>query len=340
MSERFEHHTVHVFTGTGMCNPSQYKYFPPACVHDQIGDMNEKLEELMEKQMEGVYEEVRKQMVERVGNKARTGDEFSVLPVKKADGATKTQNLAWEDSTGGVGHVGDKRKEKEGVGAGDHITDEMVREALRNDLCDKRRFPKSLVILDDVVDAESIRHAPALNKLAISGRHWGFTVIILSQCICGSGSVPPIIRVNSDFIISVYNPRSLNERKLLQDQYLTPTGADPKAGLKLLTDITRMPYRNIVIDVCNPNATAFAEFISYYGPVPEPPDNVSKKFKMGTKEQWEEPLPGDRVPKFNENKDGSIGSKRRRIENVNAGRFHFLERTEFGAKSKFFGTVF
>lgn len=169
------------------------------------------------------------------------------------------------------------------------LSDADILELRRQGKIDESRFPRRLIILDDVVNESSIRFSPNLNKLAVSGRHIFITCIILSQCVCGSGSVPPIIRRNSDYIMVVGHPRSVHERKLLAVDYLTISngkGASEQA-LRLLADITKVKYRIFVIDVTNSTATQYNQYLFQYGPVPCPPNNVSANFKLGTAEQWE-----------------------------------------------------
>ena len=223
------------------------------------------------------------------------------------------------------------------------VTDEMIDEVLRSGDFDKSRMPRKLVILDDVVHDNIVRRSPELNRLAVSGRHWFFSVIILSQCVCGSASVPPIIRHNSDYIMIVYNPRQKQERKLLLEQYLTPASASEKDGLQLMSDITRVPFRALVVDVTNSVATQYAEFVYSYGPVPPPPDNVSDSFRLGTDEQWQKRLPGQRDAKFtHEDIPKPRVMKRGNIHGLDGGRFIDVKRTNFGegASANFFDTIF
>lgn len=140
-----------------------------------------------------------------------------------------------------------------------------------------------LVILDDCVSEEKIRHSPSLNTLAVAGRHINISVIILSQVVTGSGSVPPIIRTQADAIFVVANPRSEIERKLIAEQYLTAenTFAGKQKGLQVLGAATSTQYRALVILTTDSSARRFTEYLSVYGPVPE-----RVELKLGTEEQW------------------------------------------------------
>ena len=54
--------------------------------------------------------------------------------------------------------------------------------------------PDILVIMDDVCSEESIRHSRAMGTVAMNGRQYRMSVIILSQMVAGSGSIPPRVR--------------------------------------------------------------------------------------------------------------------------------------------------
>lgn len=380
MRERFEHHTVTVFSGTAGAHPSQYKYFPPASVKADIGMLEQDLAELMDKQMENVHKEVRRQLFARRGGAKLTREsdgKTQMVHTKQGSGDGSgarafEKTLPADEKKKNLARSKRKRSEKEDIlvggsdknkkyvvrngrlveqtpqttlelignskkmrsdgdeasneddgdeGAESTITDDMVYQALRDDDYEKSLMPHQLIILDDVVDDNKVRYAPTLNKLAVSGRHWFFSVIILSQAVAGSGSVPPIIRINTDCVILVYNPRSMNERKLLSEQYLTPAGADSKQGLMLMSEITRVPYRAMVIDSVNPNSRAYKDFIFMYGPVPAPPGNVDPDFRMGTEKQWNMPIPGMRTPVFDRGQE-IFGHRSSENSNyINSGRF-------------------
>lgn len=161
-----------------------------------------------------------------------------------------------------------------------------------------------LVILDDCVSEEKIRHSPSLNTLAVAGRHINISVVILSQVVTGSGSVPPIIRTQADAIFVVANPRSEVERKLLAEQYLTAENsfAGKQKGLQVLGAATSTQYRALVILTTDSSARRFTEYLHTYGPVPE-----HVELKLGTDEQWaDEGVKKRKVIKKNEKYEKSL----------------------------------
>lgn len=145
--------------------------------------------------------------------------------------------------------------------------------------------PPILIILDDCVSHETIRHSPSLNTLAVAGRHINISVIILSQVVTGSGSVPPIVRTQADAIFVVANPRSEVERKLIAEQYLTAEASygNKAKGLSVLGAATSTQYRALVITTTDSSARRYIEYLFLYGPVPE-----QVELKLGTDEQWAE----------------------------------------------------
>lgn len=142
-----------------------------------------------------------------------------------------------------------------------------------------------LIVLDDVVNETTVRNSRALNYLAIAGRHLKATVIILSQTIAGSGSVPPIIRTNADAIMMCTLPKASRERDLICEYYLMASARLNKSMCyKIIEQITSQPYRMVVIALYKTHARKITDFVFEYGPVPFPA--ATPDFKIGTEEQW------------------------------------------------------
>lgn len=122
----------------------------------------------------------------------------------------------------------------------------------------------------------------------VAGRHINISVVILSQVVSGSGSVPPIVRTQCDAIFVVANPRSEKERALLAEQYLTATNSfnSKGKGLEVLAAITDVQYRALVILTTDSSARRFEDYLLKYGPVND--DEVEKEFRLGTPDQWED----------------------------------------------------
>lgn len=306
MKDRFKLTQVHVFSGTADENPAQWKNFPPGFVSSDISNIDVHIGDILRQQQEQIREEVQNQVRQKRirvdGGKKRKKGAESFEPGKRMSQPVSKEPAVHNDTA---------KYEQDpyvSVTAGhDYIqlTDSQINELRRSGKIDESRFPRRLLVLDDVVNENRIRHSANLNKLAVSGRHIFISCIILSQSVTGSASVPPIIRRNSDYIMVVGYPRSIHERKMLADEYLT-IGNEGDAGaktLRILKDVTQMPYRAFIISVINNTATEYNQFLFHYGPVPPPPRNVSKKFRLGTPEQWEFKLHhGDREPEYTEDK--------------------------------------
>lgn len=148
--------------------------------------------------------------------------------------------------------------------------------------------PQILIIMDDVVNENSIRHSPHLNFLAVSGRHINASVFILSQMMSGSGNVPPAVRTQCDAIIVVCQPRSIGERKKIAEEYLTTENKKDSltGGLQTLNAITAVKHRAMVVLTTDPHIRVQRGFLYWYGPVPHPL-TVPPNFSIGTDKQWE-----------------------------------------------------
>lgn len=316
MKERFKYTQVHVFSGTADENPAQWKNFPPGYVTADIANIDVHIGDILRQQQEQIRQEVQNQIShkQRQHTTLKRGRNQHALPSKKRRGELSKVGIEPEVQNDTTVYENDEFTD---ISRGDdiyQITTSQINDLRRKGKIDESRFPRRLIVLDDVVNENRIRYSPNLNKLAVSGRHIFITCIILSQSVTGSASVPPIIRRNSDYIMVVGYPRSVNERKMLADEYLTignETDAKEKS-LRVLKDVTQKQYRAFVINVTNSTATEFNQFLFSYGPVPPPPRNVTKSFKMGTKDQWDFKLHhGDRDDEYSEKDKNKPPSKPR-----------------------------
>jgi len=366
MNSRFEKHKVFVFTGTGDDNPLQWKNFPLSSVNTDISNIDRSIGEIIENQRSDIKEEVKRQISAKNMNASRNppddgkkvDKEESREAFEASKGKKKRKNGKDDDGKKKKkkrNARGNEEKEKEGVSVvpvepdkgpdndldrfpGElrnmrrddrPLTDADIMRIRRDGNIDDSTMPHVLVILDDVVNDSSIRHSPNLNKLAVSGRHLFITAIILSQCVCGSGSVPPAIRINSDYVLVVGNPRSKNERQLLLEQYLSISNerANGLEGLRIMADVTRVKFRILAINVASSTATHFRDYLYKYGPVPSPPDNVSEDFRMGTEKQWEADVSGERKPAFTNSDFLKDPPKAPNLQAIDSGRFSVGHRS-------------
>jgi len=342
MKARFEKHKAFVFCGTGCDNPKQWRNFPISSVKTDISKIDGEIAKIIEKQREDIHEEVRRQFSEKrmklpgapdqnrdgkVQNETLSGLNDNVKKKKpkqrKRKRGSNTDVIPEEGEKGPdndlerfPGELHQSLRENRSLSVED------IMRIRREEELDETLFPHVLIILDDVVSENTIRHYPHLNQLAVSGRHLFITVIALSQCVCGSGSVPPTIRINSDYVMIVKNPRQFSERIMLKEQYLTAgneknSGAD---GLRILEEVTGVKYRVLAVNVAA-DGNRFKDYLYTYGPVPEPPKHISRGFRLGTEKQWEEDEKSKREPQFTSKDFLKDPPKGPDLQAIDSGRF-------------------
>lgn len=302
---RIQAHQVFLFSQTCGVNSEQYEYLPGGewKVDDiSSGNLEVKLKEIIDSQKEKL-----------VGSEEQTGDGSK----KRGHCDNKRSRESEEkkdDKKGG------KKKRKRGrpkkseakepdqakdpVGYSRHLksdthanmraqkgpgvdVEELIKEAEETEKT-VEGSKNVLVILDDCCNDNAVRYSPSLSYLATCGRHLKISILILSQVVHGSGSVPPVVRTQADTIIMVAQPRSMKERELVAEQYLTAENREgaKKAGLSLLETVTATPFRGFVIETQNNAARAYNEYIFGYGPVPFP--FPFEDWKCGLPVQFEE----------------------------------------------------
>jgi len=334
MKKRFEKHKVYVFSGTGKDNPGQWKNFPLNTVHHDISNIDRSIGEILENQRADIRDEIIRQINDNRIN-ASGEDNKGLDTVRPENGIKKSKKRKRSKEEKSETIPNDSVKDPDNdlkrfpgelikkLQDNRPITEKDLMDVRRQGLIDESTFPHILIILDDVVNEGAIRHSPNLNGLAVSGRHLFISAILLSQCVCGSSSVPPAIRINSDYVMVVGNPRSRRERELLQEQYLTISNdrSDQLDGLKILANITQVKFRILAINVASSTAARFSDYLFRFGPVPAPPDNVSEGFRLGTEGQWKKDEEMDRKPQFTEKDFLKDPPKGPDLQNIDSGRF-------------------
>lgn len=263
MRERLRHHEVYLFSATADLNPSQYDFIPKIAQFTDIKNIDYHLRKILDGQ---------KPKVEKWEAQKKKSDREKLFDDKDMgkDDHEKNSLLALQPTA----------------------TVTMSRAAAMEEILHPDEFSQPddyhpvLLILDDVVNENSIRHSSFLNLVAVGGRHIHISCIILSQLVSGSGSVPPIIRTQADLVGVVAQPRSLIERNLLSEQYLTSENrpSSKADGLRLMNAVTEKKHRALFISTVSSNARSYLDYCFKYGPVPYPP--VDPDFKLGIEEQW------------------------------------------------------
>jgi hypothetical protein len=123
------------------------------------------------------------------------------------------------------------------------IWESQVREITRlmKTKTDPKKYPKILIIFDDIISDPKVRKSEMLKKLFVMGRHYHFAFIFISQ---GFKEIPPIMRKNVDVAVAFYL-ESIDDREDFVDAYLTTR--NKQTGIQIFDRITEEPYQSIVI---------------------------------------------------------------------------------------------
>jgi hypothetical protein len=283
MHARLKFHKTYLFSGTAKDNPEQYSYLPTEDTFTDISNIEVHLSGIISEQEERIQEEKRNSNIRERKNVTNKSHKRSGMQDVRGLSSKRSREGSEEDASA---KALDKKRKKS--------SESKHEGGSRKKRKAEEKGPVSasniLVILDDVVNDSSIRTSNSLNRIAISGRHFGCSVIILSQGVSGSASVPPIVRRNCNAIMVVAQPRAVKERLMLAEEYLTVSNVAgaKRQGLAILASTTAVRYRSLIISLADPSAREYSEYLSTYGPVPWPEPSGMSDFRMGVEEQWPE----------------------------------------------------
>jgi hypothetical protein len=262
MRERLQNTKVILFSGTAKVNKEQYNLFPEKDMYTEITQLDTDLGIVISEQEEAIAD----------AKKGLTEQGMNVVRGRASDTSKER------------GRGRELKRRKMDMQADTENAEKAARKPGKE--MQEKDYPHILIVLDDVVNESSVRYSKKLGYLATCGRHIHASVIILSQVIAGSGSVPPIIRTQADVIIMAALPRSEKERLLLTSQYMTCGTTDKKEADGILNQVTAVEYRVLVIETFNSCAREPEEYLKTYGPVDFP--HKFGKWRLGTEEQWED----------------------------------------------------
>ena len=150
-----------------------------------------------------------------------------------------------------------------------------------NNKCKLKRDMKpnrTLIIFDDFVHEKAIRYSKLFTELPVLGRHYGLSVICLSQgySSVGAGGLNKATRQNSDFVMT-FLPRNINDIEAVATWYL----AKPKLeGMWFIKSVCQEEHTCLGMDLTQPHLTEFEDYcFSYKAPADVP------KYELG-KVQW------------------------------------------------------
>lgn len=150
-----------------------------------------------------------------------------------------------------------------------------------NNKCKLKRDMKpnrTLIIFDDFVHEKAVRYSKLFTELPVLGRHYGLSVICLSQgySAVGSSGLNPATRQNSDFVMT-FLPRNVMDVERIATWYL----AKPKLeSMWFVKSVCQEKHACLGIDLTQPHLTDFEDYCFKYM-APE----VVPKYELG-KVQW------------------------------------------------------
>jgi len=150
-----------------------------------------------------------------------------------------------------------------------------------NNKCKHKRDMKpnrTLIIFDDFVHEKAVRYSKLFTELPVLGRHYGLSVLCLSQgySAVGSSGLNPATRQNSDFVIT-FLPRNVMDVERISTWYL----AKPKLeSMWFVKSVCQDEHACLGIDLTQPHLTEFEDYCFKYKAPP-----VVPTYELG-KVQW------------------------------------------------------
>ena len=141
--------------------------------------------------------------------------------------------------------------------------------------------PNLLLILDDCITQREATHSRALEQIFVLGRHLCVSVIMTTQHAAAQNAVPPIIRVNTDFVwVAAQSSQAAVD--LVTDTWMSGV-TDKRSAELVLHSVTRSaPYTFLVIDARRAaTSTSLSQFCRSYVAATELP-----RFRMGAARWW------------------------------------------------------
>lgn len=137
-------------------------------------------------------------------------------------------------------------------------------------------FKKIVIILDDVISDPKVRSSTILKRLFTEGRHIMISPIALSQEIGGLDSFRPVLRTNTDLILS-FAAGNEKDREMISSRYLSKI--NKKIGSQVLQNITDEMYSSCAIFYNNyANSHSYQDYVyKYRAPHTIPPFFIGRK---------------------------------------------------------------
>jgi len=184
---RVQNYKVFVFCSTAQFNTTSYDWIPKKAIISETSEIDKKLDEILTNQREKL-ERLAKEGKLPKESKAKKGGSHG-KPKGKPKGKPEKEK---EGGKRHPNHAHEKEKRQKVTEAAKYAIKTAADEKGGGD--GDEDVPDILVIMDDVMSEDAIRHARAMGTVAMNGRQYRISCIILSQMVAGSGSIPPRVR--------------------------------------------------------------------------------------------------------------------------------------------------
>ena len=176
---------VFVFCSTAQFNTTSYDWVPKKAIFSDPSEIEKKMEELLSQQREKLEKLAKAGKLDKE-TKAKSGG------TRKDGGKSKKRKADSGSSNNGKRsnpkHAHEREHKQKLTEAARYALQTGEEEEGESDV------PDILVIMDDVCAEDAIRHARAMGTVAMNGRQYRISCVVLSQMVAGSGSIPPRVR--------------------------------------------------------------------------------------------------------------------------------------------------
>ena len=167
---------VYVLCSTAKFNTTSYDWVPKKSIFSDTSDIQELIGKLLTGQRE---------KLEKMAKSGKLPKETKAAKHAGKGGDQKDQKDKDKKRKRDPAHHIEKEKKKERATQATTLNADDDQEDEVADI---------LVIMDDVCSEDTIRYATALGTVAMNGRQYRISCVILSQMVAGSGSIPPRVR--------------------------------------------------------------------------------------------------------------------------------------------------
>ena len=188
---KMQAYETHVFCSTAQFNTTSYDWIPKKAIVSDTADIEKKMGELLAKQKEKLERLAKEGKLKAAKGSAADRKGKPKPKGKGKEDDTKKKKSSKDGKRANPNHAHEKEKRQKITEAAKYA---MTSGEGKDDEEDEDECQDILVIMDDVCSEDSIRYAKSMGTVAMNGRQYRISCIILSQMVAGSGSVPPRVR--------------------------------------------------------------------------------------------------------------------------------------------------